>query len=126
MALLAIGSKLAAVDIGMAVRAAGAHVGENRLGMAVGAADALMKTTQREFCRVVIEFRDSPYRLPPQRGMAVLTGNVQISVRTARLCVRLRLPVQRKCGQQSQPTNELPCERRNHRSPHYGNGSTTG
>ena len=65
VALLAIGPKLSPMDVGVAVRAPGSYVRENRLGVAVGAADTLVKTTQREFRRVVIEFGDSPYGFPP-------------------------------------------------------------
>jgi hypothetical protein len=65
VALRAVGPKLPAMDVRMAVRAPGSYVRENRLGVAVGAADTLMKTTQREFRRIVIEFRDSPDWFPP-------------------------------------------------------------
>ena len=101
----------------MAIGALASHVGENGLGMTVGTADSLVEAAQREFCRVVIEFRNRANRLPAQGSMTILTGNIEISMRTTRLSIRLRLPVHRNRGQQSQPKNHIPCERRNHRSP---------
>lgn len=83
----------------MAVGALASHIGENGLRVTVGTADSFVEATQWEFCRVVIEFRNSPNRFPSQSGMTVLTRNIQIPVRTARLRVRLRLPVHRSSGQ---------------------------
>jgi len=40
---------------------------------------------------IVIELRDRANRPPRVRGMAVLTGNVQISVRSVGAFVRLRV-----------------------------------
>lgn len=90
MALFAIGAQLAAVNVGMTVLAALSHIGKYRLGMALDARHRLMHAAQRITSLIVIELRNRANRLPPVRGMAVLTGDVQIPVRTMGTCRRLR------------------------------------
>ena len=91
MALLAVRSHLALVDISVTVRALGSYIREHQLGVALRAAHALVHTPQRVFCGVVIKFGHRPDRLPAAQRVAVLTGNAQTTVRTARVCGRLRL-----------------------------------
>lgn len=81
MALFTIGSELALVNIGVAVRAACPYIGEHRLGMALRAGHALVHSAQREFRLGMIEFRDCPNRLPAFHRMTVLAGDIQIAVR---------------------------------------------
>lgn len=59
--------------------------------MALYAGHRLVHAAQRRARLVVIEFRNGPDRLPRVRRVAVLTGNVQISVRTVRTSGGLRL-----------------------------------
>lgn len=83
MTLLAIGTHLATMNVGVAVSAVGTGIGEHRLGVALVAGDARMHSAQRISGRIVIELRYSPYRLPANRSMAVLAGDAQIAVRAA-------------------------------------------
>lgn len=87
VALLAIPAELASVDIGMAVRAARAHVAEYRFGMALDAIDLRVHAAQRIAGCVVVELRDRADRLPARLCVAILAGNCQRPVRTARLRV---------------------------------------
>ena len=98
--LLAVGAQLAAVDVGVAVSAPGAHVREYGLGVALLAVDAFVHATQGKFRAVVIEFRNSSDRFPSRNGVAVLARNIQIAVRTARGGIRLRLPALPPIGRQ--------------------------
>ena len=63
---LAIGSELALVNVGVTVGAFRAGVGENRLGVALSAAHALVKATQWIAGAIVIKFRDGANRFPAQ------------------------------------------------------------
>jgi hypothetical protein len=62
----AIGSELALVNVGVTVGAFSAHVGENRLGVALSAAHALVKAAQWIAGAIVIEFRDGANGFPAQ------------------------------------------------------------
>ena len=72
--LLTIGAELALVNVGMAILAALADVGEDRLGVALGAGHGLMQAAKRIMRLVVIELRNGANDFPALRGMAVLTG----------------------------------------------------
>jgi hypothetical protein len=104
VALLAIGAHLPFVNIGVTIGAPRTHIRKDRLCVTPGAGHILVHAPQRIFGLVVIEFGDSPDRLPPDRGVTVLAGNVQISVRTPRLCKVLVLSagraIRRQEGQQ--------------------------
>lgn len=113
---LAVGSELALVNVGVAVGAFATHIGENRLGMTPGAAHTLMHATQRITRTVVIKFWDCADGFPADRGMTILTGQVQISVRAASLGIALVLSARRSShGQQRKQESCQNC--RKHRVP---------
>ena len=84
MAHIALRAVLAPVDIGVAILALLAYVGEYQVGMTVRAGDFAMHAAQREPCLLVIKLRNRPDRLPTLGAVAVLTGDPQASVRTMR------------------------------------------
>ena len=84
MAFLALQSQLALVNVSVAVRAFSAHVGEHQADVALGTCDALVHRPQRVSSFVVIELKDVAKRPPRRQSMAVLTGNGQSAVGTAR------------------------------------------
>ena len=79
-----------AVNVRMAVGALIADVGEHHLGMAVYAVDVLMQSAQRKLGLVVDELRHRANGLPSVHGMTILTSDIQVAVRAARLLCRLR------------------------------------
>ena len=81
VALLAVGSELAAVDVGVAICAMCTHIAEYQAGMALGAPDALVHTAQRVARLVVIELGEAAYRLPTGEGVAILAGTIKRAVR---------------------------------------------
>lgn len=84
VALFAVGPELTAVNISVTVLTVLSSIGEHRLDMALGASDRLVHAAQRVFRLIVIEFRNRANRLPCARCVAILTGDVQVSVRTMR------------------------------------------
>ena len=80
MALFAIGAHLSPVNVGVAVCAIRAHVGEHRLGMALRASHSLVQAAQRVLGLIMVELGDRANRLPAHRGVAVLAGDVQVAV----------------------------------------------
>lgn len=84
-------AELALVNVGMAIRTLGSHIGKDRLGVALGTSHRLVHAAQRVAGPVVIKFRDCPNRFPAQGCMAILAGQVQISMRTPGLRVGLAL-----------------------------------
>lgn len=84
MAALATGTHLPAMDIGMAVGAAGPGIGKDRLGMTAHARHILVPADQGITGAIMVKLGHRPYRFPADRGVAVLAGNIQISMRTAR------------------------------------------
>ena len=88
--LLAIRAQLALVNIRMAILAALADIAEHRLHVTLNASDGLVHAAQGIFSLIVIEFRNGADRSPGARSMAVLTGDIQISVRTVRALIRRR------------------------------------
>ena len=89
VALFATGAKLTFVDVGVAIGAFRSDIGEYRLGVALRASYTLMQSAQRILSLIVVEFRNRADRFPTFDGMAILTGNVQISVRAAGVDVAL-------------------------------------
>jgi len=81
MTLFAIWAEFAAMNIGVAVGAILAGVGEHRLNVALRARHILVQAAQRITRLVVIEFGDGADRLPSLCRVTVLAGNVQIAVR---------------------------------------------
>ena len=80
VALLAIGSQLPLVNVGMAVLATLPHVGEHRLHVALDTGHRLVHAPQRVAGLIVIEFGNGANRLPRVGGMAVLAGNIQVAM----------------------------------------------
>lgn len=99
VALLAIRPQLPPVNVRMAILASLSNVGEYLLDVALSATHRRVHATQGIARPVVIEFRDGTDRSPALRGMTVLAGDVQISVRTPRNPGVLRL---RACQEGSQ------------------------
>lgn len=106
MALLAVGTHLPAMDVGVAIGAVCSCVRKHGLGMALGAGHSLMQATERVFSVVVIELRNCADGLPSRRGVAVLTGYIQVSVRTARGRRTARLP---ESGGQTASQDQADC-----------------
>lgn len=94
MTLLAVGSQLPAVNVGVAVLATLPHIAEYRLDVALRAGHCLVHAAQRISGLIVVEFRNSTDRTPGCCRVAVLTGHIQAPVRTVRpfrrLCSRAR------------------------------------
>jgi len=84
VAALAICTHLPVMNVGVAVTAPGAGVGKNRLGVTLGARHVLVHPEKRVAGFTVIKFGNRAYRFPSQNGVAILAGNVQVAVRTAR------------------------------------------
>lgn len=83
VALFAVGSHLAAMDVGVAVRAVRSCVREDRLGVALSTGNALVQTSQRIAGLIVIELRHRTNGLPAHRSVAILAGDAEASVRAA-------------------------------------------
>jgi len=82
VAILASPAKLAPVDIGMAIRALLAHLGEDFTDVALAASYVGVHGPQWVFrLRVVIELRLRPDRLPTHRRMATFAWDREGSVR---------------------------------------------
>jgi len=90
VALFTIRAELTPVDVGVAVLTPLSKVREHRLDMALDASHRLVHAAQRVFSLIVIEFRNRPNRFPGVRRVAILAGNIQISVRTMRPLGHLR------------------------------------
>lgn len=98
VALLAAGAELALVDVGMTIGALFSHIRKYRFDVALGTGDSLMHTTQREMGLAVVELRQVTDRLPSAEGVAILTRNIQVAVRTAGVGISLRLTAPRNDG----------------------------
>ena len=90
MALFAIRAQLPPVNVGVTILAALPHVAEDHLHVALGASHRSVHPAQRISGLVVIEFRQCPDGSPSIRGVAVLAGDGEISVRTVRAFLGLR------------------------------------
>src|SRR5579864_8615504 len=95
VALFAVGTHLALVNVGVAVSTLRSDIREDRLDVALRASHAFVHAAQRILGGVVIELRDGADRLPAAKRVAVLTGNAQASMRAARAGRRLRLSARR-------------------------------
>ena len=84
MALFAVCSQLALVDVGVAILAALSNAGKYRPDVTLGAGDRLMHSPQRIFGLIVVEFRNGADRPPRISGVAVLARYAQVSVWTVR------------------------------------------
>ena len=84
MALFALQSQLALVNVSVAVRAFSAHIGEDQTDVALTACNPLVHRPQRVSSFVVIELKDVAKRFPRRQSMAILTRNRQSAVGTAR------------------------------------------
>jgi|SRR5579862_3994780 len=93
MALGAIGAELSPMNVRVAIGAALAHVGENRLGVASRAGYLFMHAAQWVPRGVVAEFRDGANRGPAGVGVAILTRYGEGAVRTP-----ARLPLRGRCA----------------------------
>src|SRR5271165_4619467 len=91
VALLATRTKLALVNIGVAVGASLTYVGEDRLDVALGASYTLVHAAERVPRLAVIKLRDVADWFPCAEGVAILAGDIQRAMRTARVGVVLRL-----------------------------------
>jgi len=100
--LLAVGSQLPLVDVGMAILAALSYIRENRLHMTLRAGHGLVHAAQGISRPVVIEFRNGADRRPPVRGVTILARNIQVSVRTMCPTRNLRPGDPRKYGKRQQ------------------------
>lgn len=83
MALLAVRAHLPAMHIRVAIRAALAHVGEHRLGVAQYAFHFFVHAAQRVPRFVVVEFRYWANRFPTAGGVTVFARNRQWAMRAA-------------------------------------------
>jgi hypothetical protein len=81
MTLLAIRSHLAAVDIGVAIRAFRSHIGEDQFHVAIHALDFFVHAAERIAGLIMIEFRDAADRFPTRESMAIFAGNGDVPVR---------------------------------------------
>jgi hypothetical protein len=108
--LLAIGSQLTPVNIGVAVLAVLTNVGEHHLHVTSGAGHGSVHSTEGITSPTVIEFRDGADWLPAIRRVAVLAGNRQIAVRTMRTFRDLGSCASRKNGNgKSQDDSKFRC-----------------
>ena len=73
VALFAISSQLAPVNVGVTILAALSDIGENHLHVTLRAGDRGVHSTQRISRLIVIKFGDCPNRLPSTCRVAVLT-----------------------------------------------------
>ncbi len=90
VALFAIRTQLAAMNIGVAILAALPDVRKNHLHVALRAGDRSVHATKRIFGLIVIELGYGANGFPGARGVAVLTRHGQTSVRTMRPARGLR------------------------------------
>ena len=108
MALFAIGTHLALVDVSVAVGALFAHIRKHRLDVALRACHALVHAAQRILGGVVIELRNCTNRLPRAQGVTVLAGNAETTVRAPGVGGRLPLTRSRlTAGQQGECDNNM-------------------
>src|SRR5215472_1697113 len=84
MALLAVCSQLSLVDVGVAILAVLSDIGEHWPDVTFGARNRCVHVPKRVLRLIMIEFRNSANRLPGFRCVAILAGDLQISVGTVR------------------------------------------
>ena len=76
VALLAVGSQLPAVNVGMAVLAALPDIGKHRLHVALHAGHRLVHAAQWITSLIVVELRNCADRFPRARSVAVLARSI--------------------------------------------------
>lgn len=116
MTVFASAGHFAAVDVGVAVGALAADVGEDHLGVTVHAVDVFVQAAQRKLGLVVVELGNRSDGLPPVHGVTVLTGDIQIAVGAARLLRSLRRLCPRNGRRQQQPQDHPFCDQTKHQS----------
>jgi hypothetical protein len=84
VALLAVRSQLALVNVGVTILATLSNIGKDRPDVTFSAAYRLMHAAQRVFGLVVIEFWSAADWFPPGRCVAVLARNAKVAVWTMR------------------------------------------
>jgi len=77
-----VGPHLTPVYIGVAIGASLTRIRKHQLGVALRTAYVQVQSLEWKVSFVVIEFRDRANYLPSRHGMAVLTGNIQLTVWT--------------------------------------------
>lgn len=90
VALFAVGAHLAAMQVGMAVGALLAHIGENEAGMAGRATQLLVHPAQRIAGVIVVKLGSCTDWLPTRAAMAVFARDCQRAVRIGHLRTRVR------------------------------------
>jgi hypothetical protein len=83
----------------VAILAALPHIREHRLHVTLDAGHALVHAAQGIARLIVIELRNCADRPPRIRSVTVLARNIQITVRTVRSSIGLRLRPCRRSGQ---------------------------
>lgn len=83
VATFAAGAHVSAMDVGVAVAAFPSHIAEHRFQVALRTRNRLVHATKWVAGLVVIELGYLADRFPSAGGVAVLTGDVQRSVRAA-------------------------------------------
>jgi len=79
----AIRSHFALMDVGMAVLAILAHIGKDRLHVALRALHFFMQAAQGVFRLAVVKLKDFADRPPSSGGVAIFARNVESTVRTS-------------------------------------------
>ena len=82
MALSAVGAELAAMNVGVAVRAILTDVRKDRPEVALGAVDFFMHAAERKSRAFMVEFRYGANRGPARIRVTILARNGQGSMRT--------------------------------------------
>jgi len=78
VAIFAFGTKLAAMDVGVAIRALGPNIAENQLGVAQTALHLLMHAAQcKTGFAVVVKLGNSTDRRPTRGGVTAAAGGLQ-------------------------------------------------
>lgn len=84
VAAFAICAHLAVMNVSVTIPASRAGVGKDRLRVTLGAGHVFMHPQKRVAGFAVIKFRNRAYRFPPKDGVAILAGDIQVAVGTAR------------------------------------------
>jgi hypothetical protein len=85
----AVRAHFSLVDVGVAILAILANIGEDRFDVALRALHLFVHAAQRILCLVVIELRDSADGAPTRGAVAVLARNRKRPMRASR-CLTLR------------------------------------
>lgn len=102
MALLTVGSELAAMKISVAILALRANIAEDHVGVARGAGDAFVQPAQWESrLRVVVELGNGADGAPACGGVAVAARNLYGTVRIS------DIPVLRCCWKTQQQEDQV-------------------